>query len=201
MELALTDGLLLFEAAFLSSEESERLFAALKAETPWRQEKLKLYGRRIPLPRLTAWYGEPGTAYSYSGISREPLPWTAPLRELKARVEAACETGFNSALLNLYRDGRDSVDWHSDDEPELGPVVASLSLGATRRFLLKHKTKKDVDAVAFELAAGDLLVMKGGTQRHWRHRVPKTAKPVGPRINVTFRAVKDPRRPGTDGPA
>ena len=144
-------------------------------------------GRRVPIPRLTAWHGAAG--YVYSGIAMTPAPWNPPLLELKAVAEACAGQAFNSVLLNLYRDGRDSVSWHADNEPGLGrdPVIASVSLGATRRFQMKHRRR--AGARRARPAAGSCLVMAGATQHHWLHQVPKTSRPVGPRINLTFRAM------------
>lgn len=175
---------------FLSPAESSKLFARLRDETDWRQDVFTLYGREIPVPRLTAWHGDPGAAYSYSGLSMAPAPWSETLLALKRRVEEAAGARFNSVLLNLYRSGADSVDWHADDEKELGPepVIAAVSLGAVRSFQLRHaKTKERVD---LSPAPGSLLIMRGASQRDWRHRVPKTKKPVGERISLTFRAIR-----------
>jgi alkylated DNA repair dioxygenase AlkB len=139
----------------------------------------------VPIPRLTAWHGEAG--YVYSGIAMQPAAWTPALLEIKRCAEHHAGQGFNSVLLNLYRDGRDSVSWHADNEPGLGrdPVIASLSLGATRRFQLKHR--RNGLRVAIDLEHGSCLVMAGATQHHWLHQLPKTARPVGPRVNLTFR--------------
>ena len=175
----------LFEAA-LPRPDADRLFAALTASIDWRSETATVMGRRVPIPRLTAWHGEAG--YVYSGIRLEPAPWTAPLLELKARAETLAARRFNSVLLNLYRDGRDGVSWHADSEPGLGrdPVIASLSLGATRRFQLRHRRDRAAK-LALDLPHGSCLIMAGATQHHWLHQLPKTAQPVGPRINLTFR--------------
>lgn len=167
---------------------ADRLFAELNQTTAWRHDTVQMYGRRLPVPRLMAWYGERRASYSFSGLSLEPAAWCPALLEVKAAVEAETEMVFNSALANLYRDGRDSVAWHADDETELGPapVIASVSFGATRTFQLRrvddHRVRHDV-----ELTPGSLLVMAGRTQHHWQHRIAKTAKPIGPRINLTFR--------------
>lgn len=160
-------------------------------EVPWRAEAVVVFGRKILQPRLTAWYGDPGCAYAYSGIRLEPLPWSPRLCEVKARVEKVTGENFNSLLLNYYRDEQDSVGFHSDDEPELGPrpVIASLSLGAERVFVMKHRTQRKRPPVRLMLASGSLLLMKGETQRHWRHGVPKETRPCGPRINLTFRRI------------
>jgi alkylated DNA repair dioxygenase AlkB len=157
----------------------------------WEQHRIRIRGREIASPRLSAWYGDPDAHYRYSGLSLEPRPWLPVILELKSRVEAACDEPFNSVLLNLYRDGSDSMGWHSDDEPELGerPLIASLSLGATRRFRLRHRRRKDLEPVAIDLEGGSLLIMEGDTQRFWKHQVPKTKRTVEPRINLTFRNI------------
>jgi alkylated DNA repair dioxygenase AlkB len=174
----------LFEDA-IWERDADRLLEDLAGSIAWRQEIATIMGRRVPIPRLTAWHGE--TGYVYSGIAMKPAAWTPPLLELKRCAEAHAGQAFNSVLLNLYRDGRDSVGWHADNEPGLGhnPVIASLSLGATRRFQLKHRTR--VERVAIDLNHGSCLIMAGATQHHWLHQLPKTARPVGPRINLTFR--------------
>lgn len=191
LPLSLPDGDAVYVESLFSAEESRLFFAALREEVRWSREKLELFGRAIDMPRLTAWYGDPGRTYAYSGIVHQPLPWTPTLRAIKSRVEAVAGAAFNGVLLNLYRAGRDSMAWHSDDEPELGPapVIASVSLGGVRAFQLKHRRRRDVPRVDLALADGSLLVMRGDTQRHWLHRVPKTAKPVPPRINLTFRLI------------
>lgn len=168
-----------------------QLLGQLIAEIPWRREDVVMWGRRIPQPRLTAWYGDPGASYAYSGIELAPLPWTPILLDIKSRIEEAVGAIFNSVLLNFYRDHQDSIGFHSDNEPELGkqPVIASLSLGAARTFVLKHKTLKNVEPVRLRLASGSLLLMRGDTQRCWRHGVPKESRPCGPRINLTFRQI------------
>jgi alkylated DNA repair dioxygenase AlkB len=172
----------------IEAHDADRLFHDLNASIDWRQETATIMGRRVRVPRLTAWHGEAG--YVYSGIKMSPMPWNAPLLELKAAAETCAGQSFNSVLLNLYRDGRDGVSWHADNEPGLGrdPVIASLSLGATRRFQLKHR--RSGARVALDLAHGSCLVMAGTTQHHWLHQLPKTAQPVGPRINLTFRSMR-----------
>ncbi|HEX6141529.1 MAG TPA: alpha-ketoglutarate-dependent dioxygenase AlkB [Geminicoccaceae bacterium] len=179
------DGLVRLHRAALARPAADRLFEALEREVAWRQETATVMGRRIPIPRLTAWHGEAG--YVYSGIRLDPRPWNAPLIELRGVAEALAGQAFNSVLLNLYRTGRDSVSWHADNEPGLGqdPVIASLSLGAVRRFQLRHRrTRERID---LDLPHGSCLIMAGATQHHWLHQLPKTARPVGPRINLTFR--------------
>jgi alkylated DNA repair dioxygenase AlkB len=168
-----------------------QVFERLIAETEWRTESVVMWGRRLPQPRLTAWYGDPGRRYAYSGIELDPLAWTPLLRDIKGRVEHAARTAFNSVLLNYYRDHRDSIGFHSDDEPELAarPVIASLSLGEERTFVLKHKWLKDAAPMLLRLASGSLLVMGGDTQHAWRHGIRKETRPCGPRINLTFRTI------------
>jgi alkylated DNA repair dioxygenase AlkB len=146
-------------------------------------------GRGRPFPRLTAWFADDGLVYRYSGVTHEGTGWLPELLDVKQRVEAASGASFNSLLLNLYRDGRDSIGFHTDAEPELGlkPVVASVSLGAVRQFILKHK--KTGEKLDFRLAHGSLLVMAGSCQHHWLHGVPKTDAVVGERINLTFREI------------
>lgn len=173
---------------FFSESFSDRLFAELDEMVAWKQETIVMYGKPMPVPRLSAWYGEVENVYTYSGISMTPLAWTPLLREIKSAIEDETNLGFNCVLINLYRNGRDSVAWHSDDEPELGenPVIASLSLGQTRKFQLRNKLRHDLKE-EIELTHGSLLVMSGSTQECWQHQVPKTSRGIGPRINLTFR--------------
>jgi len=179
--------------AFFSAPEADRLLRELRDTTAWRQESITLYGKTIEVPRRTAWYGDEGTRYIYSGITNVPLPWTPALMEVKRAVEPPAGVAFNSVLLNRYRTGQDSVSWHADDEPEFGeqPVIASVSFGGTRTFQFKHKERKGLKA-SVELTHGSLLIMRGGTQANWLHRVPKTTKPVEERLNLTFRAIVAP---------
>ncbi len=189
--IALPQADLHFDPAFLSPAEAAALLAQLIDEVAWEQRAIRIFGQQIPQPRLTAWYGDPAARYTYSGLTWEPRPWTVALRALRQRVEAATSTRFNSVLLNYYRDGRDSMGWHADDEPELGPTpaIASLSLGATRRFRLRPQGGLAHPPLGLDLPSGSLLLMRGPTQQHWQHALPKTARPVGPRLNLTFRWV------------
>ena len=191
LPLLLPQADLLFDPTFLPPAEAGALLAQLTAETVWEQRSIRLFGRLVPQPRLTAWYGDPAARYTYSGLAWEPRPWTAALRALRQRVEAATGARYNSVLLNLYRDGRDGMGWHSDDEPELGPApaIASLSLGATRRFRLRPRAGRPHSPLGLALPGGSLLLMRGPTQQHWQHALPKTARPTGPRLNLTFRWV------------
>jgi alkylated DNA repair dioxygenase AlkB len=180
------DGEAWLDPDFLVPREADRFEAALATGLDWAQETAFLFGRRVAVPRLTAWYGD--HPYTYSGVTHPPAPWPPVLAELRDRVRAVAP-GMNAVLANRYRDGRDSVSWHSDDEPEFGPdpVIASVSLGATRRFSLRHRaTRVRVDV---DLPHGSLLLMAGASQRAWHHALPKTARPVGPRINLTFRRI------------
>jgi alkylated DNA repair dioxygenase AlkB len=179
---------------WLAPGEAESTFAALQAAIPWETHRLRLFGREVDAPRLSCWVGDPHTSYVYSGTRFEPHPWLPLLADLRARLQQACDTRFNSVLANLYRDGRDSMGWHSDDEPELGdqPLIASLSLGAERRFRLRRRLPRTArllpaDTVSLLLPAGSVLRMAGATQRLYRHDLPKTRVAVGPRINLTFR--------------
>jgi alkylated DNA repair dioxygenase AlkB len=188
--LDLGDGEVVYFPEFFPWPDGDRLLADLDETTVWRQETLKMYGKEMPIPRLTAWYGEPGRLYSYSKIQMEPERWTPALLEIKTRVEEQTAVAFNSVLLNLYRDGKDSVAWHSDDEPELGPspTIASVSFGATRKFQLRSKDDRSLRH-DLQLTHGSLLIMQRAIQRTWQHQVPKTSRQVEPRINLTFRTI------------
>ncbi len=176
---------------FSLGRDPNSVLRLLIAEVPWRQDKIVVWGKMYSQPRLVAWYGDPASDYTYSGIKLTALPWTDLLREIKRQVETATAASFNSVLLNYYRDNRDSMGFHSDDEPELGerPVIASLSLGEERTFILKHKTDKLVKPVRLRLASGSLLLMTGETQRYWKHGIAKETRACGPRINLTFRRI------------
>jgi alkylated DNA repair dioxygenase AlkB len=179
-ELALLPGLALPLPA-------SDVMARLVAQTEWRAETVRVFGKRHLQPRLTAWHGD--AAYTYSGLTLTPLPFSPLLQAIRAAVESATGHRFNSVLLNYYRGGRDSMGMHSDDEPELGPApaIASLSLGATRTFILRHKQTKQT--LKLDLPGGSLLLMAGTLQQNWLHGINKTARPVGPRLNLTFRYI------------
>lgn len=170
---------------------AETLMTQLIAEVPWRAEDVAVWGKTFRQPRLIAWYGDKGQTYTYSGINLEPLPWTEMLFDVKRRIEDAVGTDFNSVLLNYYRDNRDSMGFHSDDEPELGerPIIASLSLGDERTFVLRHKRNASIRPVRLRLGSGSLLLMKGTTQQNWKHGIPKETRRCGPRVNLTFRRI------------
>ena len=195
-EILLENGTLFFIKNFLKKEVAADYFEKLQQNIDWSQGEIKLFGKTHQEPRLTAWYGDEGKSYRYSGKNNVPLAWNPTLLTLKNTLEAyppvsdAFLGGFNSVLLNFYRNGQDSMGWHSDDEPELGknPVIASLNLGATRRFLVRSKTDKSA-RLGIDLSHGSLLVMAGAMQHHWQHAIPKTTKTVLPRINLTFRHI------------
>ena len=194
----LRDGRVRFVERLFSDAENERWFNALRDGTRWRQEEIRIFGRNRRQPRLTAWHGDTDATYCYSGLRLHPEPWTADLVAIRARIEAVSETRFNSVLLNYYRDGGDSMGWHSDDEPELGenPLIGSVSLGAARRLRMQHKADPSLQ-MAWNLPGGSYFEMGGALQRHWRHCVPKVVSKegVGPRINLTFRLIKPEATP------
>ena len=189
--LAPPEGNVIVYQDFFDEQTSNDYFARLFTEIEWRQQHIKLYGRTIAQPRLTAWHGEPGVCYRYSGITLTAHGWTETLYSIKQALKTVIRAPFNSVLLNLYRDGNDSMSWHSDDEKELGenPALASISFGASRRFQFKHKHDKALANINLELANGSLLIMQGNTQHRWQHQLPKVSKPVAPRINLTFRTI------------
>ena len=178
--------------SFFPAKEANRLFDALLQETDWEQKEIKLYGKTHPLPRLTAWYGDPSKTYVYSGVRNVPKPWTPTLTKIKDRIESVSGVKFNSVLLNRYRSGSENVSWHSDDEPELGedPVIGSVSLGQTRTFSMRHKKRQgNRFKKRLTLEHGSYLLMQGKTQDCWLHQVPKSKKEMGERINLTFRKI------------
>jgi alkylated DNA repair dioxygenase AlkB len=181
---------LAIDTQWLDPAIADEVMAVLRHGVAWEVHRIRLFGREHASPRLSSWIGDPGAAYRYSGVRFDPKPWPPALMQLRRRLQGELGVDFNSVLANLYRDGRDAMGWHSDDEPELGPAptIASLSLGATRRFVLKHR-RDPARKLALELLHGSLLVMSGETQRHYRHALPRTARPVGERINLTFRRV------------
>ena len=172
-------------------EESHTLFTSLLKTIKWQQDTIKFYGKEFNVPRLTAFYGEANKVYSYSSITLQSQSWTSDLIFIKKRIEAITETKFNSCLLNLYRTGQDSNDWHQDNEKELGqnPIIASVSFGQTRPFKLKHLVDTSLQTITIPLVSGSLLLMKGATQHFWRHKIPKTTREINPRINLTFRVI------------
>lgn len=182
--------LVLFES-FFSNLESQKLYQNLIDKIQWRQDKIKIFGKLIDQPRLTALYGDINKEYSYSGIVMKPICWNEDLLFIKNRVEDIAKTKFTSVLLNYYRDGKDSMGWHADDEKELGqnPVIGSVSFGESRVFQMRHKFRKDIKRYDIPLTNGSFLLMKGTTQHFWQHQVPKTSKNLTSRINLTFRVI------------
>ncbi|MGV3589178.1 MAG: alpha-ketoglutarate-dependent dioxygenase AlkB family protein [Adhaeribacter sp.] len=191
-QLLMPNAEIYFWPQFFSPAQSDYYLAELIRTVGWQQDKIKMFGKELPLPRLTAWYGDPGKSYRYSGITNIPLPWLPVLLPLKEAVEVAAGHTFNSVLLNYYRHGQDSMGWHSDDEPELGPnpVIASVSFGQTRRFDFRHRHDKNIPKKSIWLENGSLLLMQGPTQHYWQHQVPKATKLTQPRLNLTFREIK-----------
>jgi alkylated DNA repair dioxygenase AlkB len=189
--IQLPDAELLYFPSFFDNTESDKLFDTLIRTIQWKQDTISMYGKEIALPRLSAWYGDDSKPYTYSGITLYPLPWTDELLSIKQRIETVAGVSFSSVLLNRYRNGQDYVGWHTDAEKELGqnPVIGSVNFGATRKFQLRridnHKEKFEV-----ELQHGTYLVMQGATQHYWQHQVPKTARPIGERLNLTFRVIR-----------
>jgi alkylated DNA repair dioxygenase AlkB len=182
-------GRLRYLPDWLERSEASRVFSCLERGLDWRQRPIRMFGREVLQPRLVCFYGEPGVRYRYSGVTLEAQPWDGELQTLSCRLSAAVGESFNSVLCNLYRDGRDSMGWHADNEPELGrdPVIASLSFGETRRFRLKPRgggASRHLD-----LEHGSLLIMSGDLQHHWLHELPKSRRATGPRINLTFRRI------------
>lgn len=182
---------LLYTPAFDLGAAPEAILLALINQTPWRQDNITVWGKTHLQPRLVAWYGDLGRSYRYSGIVFDPLPWTEALSSIKSKVEAAANHRFNSVLLNYYRDQTDSMGLHSDDEPELGPapVIASVSLGAERALVLKSRVDAGARTVRLPLASGSLLLMRGDTQANYKHGISKQTRPLGARINLTFRRI------------
>ena len=187
----LPDADIIYYPHFFDKDEADIIFAKLETDIPWQQDEIRVFGKIHAQPRLTALFGNEGKIYSYSNIKMQPHPWNLLLQKIKSQVESVSGTNFTTVLLNYYRDGKDSNGWHADNEKELGinPIIASVSFGAARTFQLKHNSNKELKK-SIVLEHGSLLLMKGTTQHFWKHQIPKTAKPVGSRINLTFRVIK-----------
>jgi alkylated DNA repair dioxygenase AlkB len=183
----------LYTRNFLQSDQAFLLLEKFYAELKWQQQEIRIFGRNVRQPRLSCWYGDKGARYTYSGLHLEPLPWHSDLLDLRHRLQETLHHPFNSVLANAYRDGRDSMGWHADDEKELGddPVIASLSLGACRRF--RWRALHGNETRVLPLEHGSLLLMRGNFQTKYQHSLPKTTKSVGLRINLTFRHIEVPR--------
>jgi alkylated DNA repair dioxygenase AlkB len=189
--LEMPDADVSYLADFDLGVSHEQILNRLIAAIPWRTERIILWGKSRAQPRLSAWFGDPAAKYRYSGVEFEPLPWTEDLLSMKTRAERAAQASFNSVLLNYYRDKNDSMGMHSDDERELGdkPVIASLSLGDRRTLIFKHKTRPAQPPIRVPLQSGSLLLMKGETQKNWKHGIRRESRPCGPRVNLTFRRI------------
>ncbi|TWI53520.1 alkylated DNA repair dioxygenase AlkB [Pseudomonas duriflava] len=189
--LPLTNAELYLHEQWVEPELGKAWMATLLRETLWEQPEVFIYGRHYPTPRLVAWYSDPAVRYGYSGLDHPALAWTPLLQAIRTRVEHTCEQAFNGVLLNHYRTGQDSMGWHSDNEAVLGhnPVIASLSLGKTRRFDLRRKGAQRIEH-SLLLTHGSLLIMRGTTQHYWQHQIAKTRKTLASRLNLTFRWIK-----------
>ena len=190
MKFDLPDAEIELHEQFIVAQESLILMQSLITEIDWQQYQIKIFGKSLDQPRLTAYYGENHPYYAYSNIKLQPIPFTPILLSIKNKIEALTLEKFNGVLLNYYRNGDDSMGWHADDEKELGtnPVIASLSFGASRNFQLQHSLDKSISKATIVLNDASLLIMKGVTQHFWKHQIPKQ-KNKGPRINLTFRKI------------
>ena len=176
---------------FFDLDECNTIIPRLNSDINWMREKITMWGKKIITKRRIAWYGDEGRSYTYSGTTFQPSTWNQILLRIKDRVESKTSHKFNSVLLNDYKDGSVGMGWHSDDEKELGknPIIASLSFGANRDFILKHREKKDIEKVKIHLKNGSLLLMLDSTQHYWKHSIPKRLKVKNSRINLTFRKI------------
>lgn len=188
--IILKNGAYIYVPNFFNKKESDSYLTFLLKEIDWKQEEMNMYGKTLKFPRLTAWYGDINKLYSFSGITLNPIIWTKEILDIKNKIKQEFHVIFNSVLLNLYRNGNDSISWHTDAEKELGinPTIASVTFGAKRKFQLKHKSTKE--KIEIELEHGSLLIMQGALQHYWKHQIPKTKKIVENRINLTFRTIK-----------
>lgn len=189
--MGLPESLLEYRPGLFGSEESDRMLAYFIANVPWQQRLVKMYDRKVLTPRLTAWYGDP-EAFDYTALGKSlPVSWTPELLMIKAKVEQLSGAGFNSVLLNYYRDGNDSVAWHSDKEQVLGkrPVIASVSFGQVRSFDIRNK-REHAEHYSIRLEHGSYMLMRGDMQEHWEHRIAKSNRQMKARVNLTFRLIK-----------
>ncbi len=187
----LPDAAIIYYPNFFDKKEANTLFAELKNDIPWQQDEIRVFGKIHSQPRLTALFGNEDKPYSYSNIKMQPHSWNPLLQKIKSKIETISDSNFTTVLLNLYRDGKDSNGWHADNEKELGinPIIASVSFGTERVFQLKHNSIPGLKQNIL-LEHGSLLLMKGTTQHFWKHQIPKTSKPIGERINLTFRVIQ-----------
>ncbi len=190
-ELDLPDSDIVYYPAFVERRQADEYFRYFLNNCSWQQDDIRVFGKTYPQPRLTALFGNNGKSYSYSNIVMKPHPFDQKLLEIKVDLDKMAQLNFTTCLMNLYRDGSDSNGWHADDEKELGinPVIASVSLGQERIFHLRHKKRKELKK-SILLEHGSLLLMRGVTQHFWVHQIPKSKKPMNPRINLTFRIIK-----------
>ena len=188
---SLPDADITYYPDFFDRARANELFEKLKSDVPWQQDHITVFGKTHLQPRLTALFGNEGKPYSYSNIVMNPHAWNPLLMFIKNEIEEIVGANFTTVLLNYYRDGKDSNGWHADNERELGrnPIIASVSFGAERSFHLQHNTLKE-QKLKINLEHGSLLIMEGTTQHFWKHQIPKTTQPIGPRINLTFRIIK-----------
>lgn len=188
--LPLPDAVFEFYPNFFLNEEADILFEKLRLETPWQHDEITIFGKKILQPRLTCLFGNEGKPYSYSGLTMQPHPWNSTIMHIKNEVEANCNENFTTVLANLYRNEKDSNGWHADNERELGrnPIIASVSFGEERKFQLKHISDNNIK-LSLNLTHGSLLLMKEGSQIHYKHQIPKASQPKNNRINLTFRTI------------
>lgn len=186
----LGDGGLRYAPHWLNGDAADALFVALRDNIVWECHRIVLFGREVPSPRLSCWIGDADASYTYSRMRYQPRPWPEALRSIRARLRGVLGVDCNGVLANFYRDGRDGMGWHADDEPEIDPRVpiASLSLGVPRRFALRRRDDHG-QRLSIELGHGSLLLMDASLQQRWQHALPKTARAIGPRINLTFRRI------------
>ncbi|KKO48579.1 DNA methylase [Arsukibacterium sp. MJ3] len=188
-QFILPDAELTLWSSWLSHAETTVLQTLLSAELAWRQEQIRIYGKTVNIPRQQVWMGEPHCSYQYSGVCFEPQPWHPAIKKLCSKLSGELNQPFNCVLLNLYANGQNHMGWHADNEPELGPtpVIASVSIGASRRFDLQHR--QHGHQLQLQLDNGSLLVMAGTCQQYWQHRLPKQSRVLTPRLNLTFRYI------------
>ncbi|WP_310993814.1 alpha-ketoglutarate-dependent dioxygenase AlkB family protein [Aequorivita marina] len=184
------DGVVNYFGKVFSEEDAIGYFETFRNSIQWKNDEVMIFGKKIVTKRQVAWYGDREFEYTYSKLTRKAHLWTPELRELKQKIEAISGETFNSCLLNLYHTGEEGMGWHSDAEKDLkkNAAIASVSIGAARKFMFKHKETKETFSLTLE--HGSLLIMKGTTQLHWLHRLPPTKKVQAPRINLTFRTIE-----------
>ena len=190
IRLDMPDAEVIYFPHFFDCLDSDAFFASLYHDVVWQHDAITVFGKTHMQPRLTAFYAQNDKPYRYSGIRMMPHEFNEPLSQIKCKVEELAETSFTCCLLNLYRNGQDSMGWHADDEPELGsnPIIASVSFGASRSFHFRHRHHPALKQKLL-LEHGSVLLMRGATQHHWQHHIPKTRNKIDARINLTFRVI------------